>query len=514
MKLKPYWLLIVFMLWGLVSCSDSSNDHVDGDSIQDGDSEVEQTDVDNIPSACKDIDCSPGTCKAVNGYAACECPEGYEVFEKTNCRSIGGDSDSTSDGDEDSSSDGDRDHDRDSIDGDIDSDACDGDVEWERDLSRFLPCSTQTGPPCIHDYPFTWIDDRGTFRIGPSGMISNGGPDVWNNWIVFRSAISVVSSDIFLLLFDYESEKTVRLGDNHSGVYASIRDGQVYWNYVIGAPDYRQDVYCEMRKTTLDRITSTSVSTTGSYKMRSKTFRNQVYWLDDRLVPGGENYHLYTLDANGQDIRVDQYRNTGLGNYYDVYENRIVYVLPMQDPYFKIILSTRDGDSFDERVIAELPYSYRVYQVVLRKNKLYWTDRCQASDLSASHCGFSIIEYDLNTDVQRVLLDGNQADKRVNDVWEDWMVYSDWREGGGSGDTEFCAGSAKSDIYLYYIPTGEEWNLSHHEGRQDNASIWKNIVVWRDGREQPDNLFSPPEDLYGVDLCKHPELKTRFPGCM
>jgi len=345
-------------------------------------------------------------------------------------------------------------------------------------------------------------------------MISNGGPDVWNNWIVFRSAISGVSSDIFLLLFDYESQKTVRLGDNNSAVNPSIRNNLIFWDYLVGIYNSGQTLYSDIRKTTLDRVTSTTVSTTDSFKMRSKTYEGQVYWLDNRLVPDGENYHLYTLDKNGKDIRVDQYSNTGLGNLYDVYEDKIVYVYPMQDPYYKIILSTRNGDTFDERIVAELPSSYSVLQAVLWETKLYWTDRRQAPDLNGPTCGYSIVEYDLEENTVKVIVDGSTSDKWLDDVWNNWMVYTDWREGGGLGEYEFCVGSAKSDVYLRYLPTGEEWNLSHAVGNQLDARIWNNLVIWKDGREDPDFTGNTRKDLYGVDLCKHPELKTRFPGCM
>ena len=102
------------------------------------------------------------------------------------------------------------------------------------------------------------------------------------------------------------------------------------------------------------------------------------------------------------------------------------------------------------------------------------------------------------------------ADRYVDDVWEDWMVYSDYSEATGPYEgNETCRYFyGNGDVILRYLPTGEEWNLTNMAGDQSRSDIWDHLVVWRDERAD-----LAREDMYGRDLCLHPELSTRFPSC-
>ncbi len=113
----------------------------------------------------------------------------------------------------------------------------------------------------------------------------------------------------------------------------------------------------------------------------------------------------------------------------------------------------------------------------------------------------------------------NNINKLFYDVWEDWIVYGDY-DPERSPDTRSTCGynnQAAAEIILRYLPTGEEWNLSKKAGEQLDARMWGPLVVWADypWKEYDDgsSYISPIQDVNGIDLCMHPELKDRFPEC-
>jgi len=42
--------------------------------------------------------------------------------------------------------------------------------------------------------------------------------------------------------------------------------------------------------------------------------------------------------------------------------------------------------------------------------------------------------------------------------------------------------------------------------------MYDHLIVWRDGRYNPDNRPAT-HDIFGIDLCLHPELKDYFESC-
>ena len=143
---------------------------------------------------------------------------------------------------------------------------------------------------------------------------------------------------------------------------------------------------------------------------------------------------------------------------------------------------------------------------------IFWNSLRYAEN---TDCGYSILKYDLETGEETIFKQSTGLDDwLVWDIWEDWLVYTDYSKGGGViEEADKCRYvGADGDLILHYLPTGEEWNLTDIEKPQEQAAMWGPLIVWKDSRhaERPPWNIS---NVFGVDLCMHPELKSRFEAC-
>jgi hypothetical protein len=212
--------------------------------------------------------------------------------------------------------------------------------------------------------------------------------------------------------------------------------------------------------------------------------------------------HLYTLDVNEVEKRVDTLGTNVLSFVGD--NSIIVY----QDGFYSLIYI--DLENNIEKILTA------------QQNTIFgasiWGATSYVSDYSGFLCGASIWKYDLTTGLKSSAKQSvGMHDYLIQDIWQDWLVYLNCDEGGGTGDRTYCCfNGGTADVYIMYIPTGETWNISNNQYGQWWARIWDHLVVWRDSRnpEINEQHIYMRDDLYGIDLCLHPELKTRFPSCL
>ncbi len=371
----------------------------------------------------------------------------------------------------------------------------------ETPFSHLSFCPSNDGPfPCRTSLPFEYTNDKGEFRFGsPAGLFQNG-MDVWENWIVFYWNRDDGEENKGLFLFDYLTKTFIIL--TRYSIYFSIRDNRIVWL------DPHQDSTSNSPKKSifqsfLTYIVKERISNTSTDKIRPKITGDATYWNDYREFGNEYNYNIYTFNDNGEEIKVDSIGDLGVDRY-AVHGNKVAYAVK---PYYSLALI--DYDTGHERIVSENAVAR--FRIVMSDKYIFWNSLRYAQN---TDCGYSILKYDLETGEETIFKQSTGLDDwLVWDIWEDWLVYTDYSKGGGSVGFERCRYTdADGDLILHYLPTGEEWNLTDIEKPQEQAAMWGPLIVWKDSRhaERPPWNIS---NVFGVDLCMHPELKSRFEAC-
>jgi hypothetical protein len=505
---------VVFYLWVLLgslapACSSSETLIPDGDTPTDGDSDTLDGDV---PDPCIGavVDCAPGTCETRDGKPFCICPENYHA-ERYNCLP-----DDAPDGD------------NESIDGDmpVDGDLADGDVDNDND-SDISGCETGNVPnctgkedecyPCKIDLPIQGPDENGLFSVDIKGK-SVYGLGVWENWIVFMMYFSDAPNVVGtggLFVFNPISKVAYKISSqNDHGLYPSIRDGVVIWTDVDrGQSEGSEDNTSNINLFLLSSLISKRVTGSATDKHALRYFDPYPYWIDsrDRLSMFGQA--LFSLDDQGNELRMDTPGISKGAADFSVFGNRIAYC---NGSGYMGIIDREKGEEYFLDIPSEVYYRPKPK---LWGNKLFYVDNRTVPNGGAvsTECRMSLYQYDLSTNEETLIhLNTDAKDYLIEDVWENWLLFSYYAEDNyvnPSPSLKYCGMlAADGDLFLRYLPTGEEWNITNHYGSQHAASMWGPIVVWHDTRDDVTPTYGYGE-LYGTDLCKHPELKNRFAEC-
>ena len=479
------------------SCGDSPQ-YSNGDAeaaLEDG--EGSEQDIGADP--CSHIDCYPGVCQRFNGEALCDCPTGYVVENKTRCRGIN----EEGDGDQ-AHTETDTEPEKD-IEGEteIEESGC-GVFKPGDPFSGLCPCDySKNNFPCLVNMPFTYTNEEGEFRIGPEGSTGLFGKEIWNEWIAFYF-YNINQNDIIgpsgIFVHNYVKNQTAQLSPVEIANFdVSIRNGRVIWTEK-GEPGIDNLV-----QVTLDRFERTLLSKGPTRKFDVELPDDgKVFWRGRLNSEPEGNNQVYSLDISRSETRIDK---SGTAVYIITAENDTLIYLNDYKQLYAIALSSGQ----EQLLISQDSY---IVSAKLSNKILYYSDLSLTTSTQYD-CGISIWKYDMESGNKSVIktAPGNH-DYGIEDVWENWMVFDTCDEPQPEDKNTCCLyGSGNADVYLRYIPTGEEWNLSKQAGDQRLSRIWDHLVIWLDSRKQ-DNYTYPVNDLYGIDLCKHPQLKDRFPSCL
>ena len=229
-----------------------------------------------------------------------------------------------------------------------------------------------------------------------------------------------------------------------------------------------------------------------------------LYWSEGSVTNYNSPLHLYTFNAQGEKQRLD---NLGLDRDHGVME------FAVSDKYIAYQqLNTRtlyiDRTTLEEHIVDDAPYL--TDGVALWSDKVYWSDATDAA-VKGLKCGFSVMEYDILTQTRRTVVDGTDVpegstgeDKQIGDVWENWLAYTDFGRSEAEETCRIANGRYYGgEIILHHLPTGLEWEITDNAGDDEIVRMWGRWMVWRH------QWYS----IYGMDLCKHPELKYYINQC-
>ena len=378
------------------------------------------------------------------------------------------------------------------VDGDGESD------ETGEEIPTIPACGTGEIYPCAIEVSFTRTSESGEFRVGTTRNRLTFLPSVWEGWIAFYQNTGNSDAGVHdgLFLFDYLTEKAFLLSPrSENALTVSMNARAVVWEAHV---QQSQDSDEFIREMDWQMFEIHDALQENMLVAHPSEINGRYFWTASE--PDQDVYHLFTLGSNNLKKRLDNVPSeSGIGvGAYDVsadgsylaywqWGERIIHV---------------DLETYTETIIKDRPYLKQ--NVVVEQDRIYWSD-ADTAEAPSHQCGFSIMEHDLDSGQTRTVVEANGADKRVEDVWQDWMVYIDY---AGNGDCRIYTGFAMGDVVLRYLPTGEEWRITNDEFDQIAARMWNNLIVWIDYRHGLD-----VSDLYGIDLCMHPELKSRFPGC-
>jgi hypothetical protein len=311
------------------------------------------------------------------------------------------------------------------------------------------------------------------------------------------------------------TKEMYKLGhQGESGLYPGINEGHVVWTVVDHGPtDSESDDTAELFLMDIETMIARSITDSPSDKIALAYEASHPYWLDQRMRLGQFGNPIYSLDEQGAEIRIDTQTEGEGPTDFSVAENIIAYVTGNGR------IGVIDRINNTQRLLPVPSEIYYRQYPKLNNTLLYYSDNRDYpnGDPKSMRCWNSLYQYDLAADKETVIhKDKDGKDYLIEDVWGDWLLFSYYAEGhSGTDDPQFqyCGMSAADgDLYLRYLPTGEEWNITNHPGNQHRASMWGPLVIWHDTRNNLIPTYGFGE-LYGLDLCQHPELKDRFAEC-
>lgn len=490
--------LLLLVLISTVSFSCSESNTTDGDIDKEA---TEQTE--NEVNTCDEVDCSPGTCEISYGYAKCKCPEGYVISGYSCIEDTDGDADTDVEPDQDT---------------DLDEDITEIEETPDGDTDDGIPQCTAANDvfPCRMTVPFEGPDANGLFYANAG--FATFGLDVWENWIIFLQVIEVSETDSIgggVLLMNYETKEVFKLAHQfNSDLYPVINDGYVAWAITdYGETDSENDDTSTIYTLNVETMEKKLITDSATYKFGLKYSYPYVYWLDGRQRIGQFGNPIYSVDDNGDEVRVDT-QTTGEGaSHISVSDNTVVYITGTG------LIGVVDRTNNTQRLLSVPSDVYYRQNKVLKDSLYYYSDNRDEPNGNPedTRCYQSIYKYDLEKNKETVIKQNTEGkDYLIEDVWGEWLLYSYYNEDNyGTEDTslKYCGlNAADGDLFLKYLPTGEEWNITNHLGNQHRASMWGPLVVWHDTRENLKPTYGFGE-FYGLDLCMHPELKSRFTEC-
>jgi len=476
-------LLVMAMLVGLLlGCSS-------GSSTPDGDWDTEDLAdlTDELPAVCVGVDCGPGECRVADGEAYCYCPEGYHQVGKVHCVA------DTIDGDDDLE-----------LEPEPEMDEEEETAFDEYELPILPNCDETDGEtfPCYTDLDYTELNDEGLFRIANEPNWSFSIPhDVHRDW--FAASIKPWEDAQGRAWGGYlvhlPTHRAMIVGDKkHALSFYRISDNGVSWGEAIDGWGYISH---------MSFSNFISKKMVIGYEWRSLfAFEQSGHFYWSEIIADNLNapLHLFTFNAQGDKKRLDSLgleRDYGVMNFvvsdkyiaYQQLNERIIYI---------------DRSTLEEHIVDDAPYL--TDDVALWGDKVYWSDATDAA-VKGLKCGFSVMEYDILTQTRRTVVDGTQVpegstgeDKQIGDVWENWLAYTDFGRSEAEETCRIANGRYYGgEIILHHLPTGLEWEITDNAGDDEIVRMWGRWMVWRH------QWYS----IYGMDLCKHPELKYYINQC-
>ena len=490
-------ILLTTFLASACSGEDTAPDDGDTDAVDsssDGDSNVDG-DTETI-DPCAELQCSPGgeCLKRKNNVPYCFCNSGYHANnDSTQCLL--------------NETDGDAEVDKD-IDWDYDTTACNpASTPWPN-----LPCCNTDGSgprPCIIDLEFEYTNEIGEFTLGFRDARYLYSFDINGEMIIFVQNSETEPYKGGVKIFDYKSKTGVMVEDNSNKTkirFSSISNTMAYYakrdHYIVDtesmviSADYLYEV---------DLITMQNkmVEDTESERDLLDSTGEKVCWLDNRLSPEELSYHIYSFTIDGTTAERLDLLSEAPATEFDVYGDSMLYSIG----YSAMVL--KNFETGVETLLTDTPQE--MYYPRISDKYATWYD-LSTSISTYNGCGKSLVLYDREKEkVEYFKKSSGLDDHAALDLWEDWMLYYECHD-GISGQEHCCDSNADGDIYIYHFPTQQSWKLTDSPGARHLAKMYDHLIVWADGRNNPD-VRTQAFDFYGIDLCRHPELKDYFESC-
>jgi len=278
--------------------------------------------------------------------------------------------------------------------------------------------------------------------------------------------------------------------------YFTERDHYIVENdYVVIPANYIYSV-------DLSSMQSSLVEDTESNKEELSCLNDSLFWLDNRLNPEIHDKHLYRMVGSGEAERLDLLSEVSVTDF-DVYGDSMLYSIGYSARVLKNLetgTETMLTDTPQETFFPRVSNKYATWYDVSKGTNPY------------TGCGRSLVLYDREKEKAGYFRESSGTDDHVAlDLWENWMLYYECH--GAYPDSAYCCDDiADGDIYIYHFPTQKSWKLTDSPGARHLAKMYDHLIVWADGRYNP-NDRTMAFDLFGIDLCLHPELKDYFESC-
>jgi|GEM_PF-1986075 len=489
-------ILALFFLAPACSGDDTASSDGDTDAVEsqpDGDNSAEGDTETTDP--CAELQCSPGgeCLKRKNNVPYCFCNSGYHAnSDFTQCLP-------------------------DEADGDADKD-----IDWDYDVNACNPASTPwpdlpccntdgSGPrPCIIDLEFEYTNDIGEFTLGFRDARYLYSFDINGEKMIFVQNSETEPYKGGVKIFDYKSKTGVLIRDNslktiylESGI-GSTRAFYTKMDHYIVENDYVVIPANYIYSIDLNTMQSSLAEDTESNKETLSCLNDDLFWLDNRLSPETYDKHLYRMVGNGESERLDLLSEVS-SIQYDISPSgdAVLYSIGSAS------IALKDLEDDTEKVLTEK--LEEVYKPKISQKYATWYDLSKRTN-KYTGCGKSLVLYDRESEQAEYFKESSGIDDHFAlDLWGDWMLYYECH--GAYPDNPYCCDDiADGDIYIYHFPTKKSWKLTDSPGARNQAQMYDHLIVWADGRYNPNNRPAT-HDIFGIDLCLHPELKDYFESC-